>query len=108
MKTPSPTAPASRPAISAEHAAKVQQCLRLLQEAQDLCDSAAQALCPVPGFGAQWSNLGRSYDAVKRDWHAVNRRLWQLHAQAAAGGCPCCGGPRAGGRCRCGFENPTG
>jgi hypothetical protein len=45
-------------ALSPEDLANVELCLQLLQQAQSLVDSAAQALCPVPGFGNQWSALG--------------------------------------------------
>lgn len=80
----------TRPALSPEHAARVERCLALLEKAQDLCNQAAQQLCPVPGFGDEWSALA-GYDAVKGDWYLIAGRSDEMAANARRGLCPCCG-----------------
>lgn len=64
--------------MTPEHSAKIQECLELLQEAQNLCDLAAQALCPVPGFAEEWSALHAPHDAVKAAWYMVAARRDRL------------------------------
>src|SRR5438445_631121 len=73
--------------LTPEHVRQVGACLELLAQAQALCNLAAGQLCPVPGFGDEWSELSRPHDAIKRAWHVVEkRRLWLLdrERQAAA------------------------
>jgi ribosomal protein L37AE/L43A len=87
----------------------VRSCLAILQEAQDLCNTAAQELCPVPGFADQWSKLSAPYDAVKAAWYLVHNRLEQMRIRAERGQCPACGKKLARGakRCEhCDFEMP--
>jgi hypothetical protein len=105
MKTAS--SPAARPALADLHHAHVRRCLDLLQQARLLCLAAAEALCPVPGFGNEWSHLV-GYDAVKGDWHLVAGRLDEMITNARRGRCPSCGGklPEACACDRCGFLMP--
>ena len=72
------------PALTLADLAHVRRCLDLLQEAQTLIDAAAQALCPVPGFGNQWSRLGVPYAVVKQNWHRVEARRQQLASRTRA------------------------
>jgi len=98
---------AVRPALAELHHAHVQRCLDLLQEAQGLCRQAAEELCPVPGFGNQWSAL-IGYESVRSDWHLVAGRLDEMLGRARDGRCPACGADRSNGpSCpACGFRNP--
>lgn len=93
-----------RPALSEEHRQKVQACLDILQEAQNLCDTAAQELCSVPGFANEWSKLGSTYTHVRNAWDLVDARRRTMNDRARAGKCPACGRkPRDAARCDCGF-----
>lgn len=56
--------------------AKVQRCLDLLEAAQNLIESAAQQLCPVPGFADEWSALDKQ--CVKDQWYMVRNRLLEI------------------------------
>jgi len=103
-------------ALSAEHADHVRQCLAILEEAQTLCNLAAQALCPVPGFADEWSALAKPYDAVKAAWHLVDARRVELEFRLRNGRCPLCGKRRpaaaensspAAACDRCGWSPPT-
>ena len=85
------TAVVSQQPLSDSMLRKVQSCLAILQEAQDLCNAAAQELCPVPGFADQWSKLSAPHDVVKAAWHTVNCRLSQMRIRAERGQCPACG-----------------
>lgn len=57
---------------------RIRESLELLEQAQGLVNQAAQALCPVPGFGDEWSSLHDTYDAVKAAWHRVDGRRQAL------------------------------
>lgn len=99
---------AVRPALSAKDQAALRRCLDLLEQAQRLCNAAAEALCPVPGFGNEWSALA-GYDAVKGDWHLVAGRLDAMIFNAQRRRCPACGAKQSESpTChRCGFLNPA-
>jgi hypothetical protein len=62
---------------------RVQRCLDLLQQAQEMIELAGQALCPVPGFAEEWSNLRVPYETIKEHWHVVNLRLDALQREPA-------------------------
>jgi hypothetical protein len=64
-----------------QHEKAVQRCLDLLQHAQTTVDEAGQALCPVPGFAEEWSELQEPIDTIKRHWYAVEARLKTLMIQ---------------------------
>ncbi len=51
--------------------ARVTAALDLIQEAQALVNSAAQALCSVNGVGSAHERLGRLYDQVHLAWYVV-------------------------------------
>jgi len=57
----------------AEHS-RVLAALDLIQEAQNLLETAAQQLSPVNGFARQWDAVSQSRDRVKRTWHVVAAR----------------------------------
>lgn len=95
---------ATKEPLSSEMMAKVANCLDILQEAQNLCNAAAQELCPVPGFADQWSGLSKPHDAVKAAWHMVNNRLNTMRIRAERGQCPACGRKNTAAVCsNCGF-----
>ena len=56
----------------------VRKTLDILQEAQHLTEHARQALCPVPGFADEWSELAVAWEAVKKGWHLVESRRMQI------------------------------
>ncbi len=56
----------------------VRKTLDILQEAQHLTEHARQALCPVPGFSDEWSELAVAWEAVKKSWHLVESRRMQI------------------------------
>jgi len=56
----------------------VRKTLDILQEAQHLTEHARQALCPVPGFSDEWSELAVAWEAVKKGWHLVESRRMQI------------------------------
>ncbi|MBI2480956.1 MAG: hypothetical protein HYV60_20685 [Planctomycetia bacterium] len=62
----------------------IRDCLDLLQQAQNLCDSAAQSLCNVRGFANEWSALTKPYDAVKAAWYKVESRRTALVQKGGA------------------------
>lgn len=107
----SPAVPQNLTGLSAEHRAKVRACLDLLQDAQSLVDSAAQELCPVPGFADEWSKLAAPYEAVKTAWYLVENRQRVMRDRAERGCCPACGvklRDAAAAKCRtCDFRLPT-
>ena len=76
---------------------RVQFCLDALQEAQGLCNSAAQFLCPVPGYADEWTDLSKPHDAVKAAWYMVEERR-----QALRPTCQCGSDLRAIDRCPAG------
>jgi hypothetical protein len=61
--------------MAPEHQAKVQRCLDLLQRAQLIVNEAAQALCPVPGFADEWSELSEPHYVIKRHWYKINNKI---------------------------------
>ena len=69
--------------LTAEEQAKVRECLQILQEAQNMINYAAQALCPVRGFGDEWEKLSETYEAVKSAWYMVERRRVGLRPAAS-------------------------
>jgi hypothetical protein len=85
------TSETHRPALSPENLRHVRECLAILQQAQYLCNAAAQELCPVPGFADQWTELTAPYDVVKAAWYSVNGRLQAMNIRAERGQCPACG-----------------
>ncbi len=56
----------------------VRKTLDILQEAQHLTEHARQALCPVPGFSDEWSELAVAWETVKKGWHLVESRRMQI------------------------------
>jgi len=67
----------NRPLTSEEWKA-VRKTLDILQEAQHLTEHASQALCPVPGFSDEWSELAVAWEAVNKGWHLVDDRRMQI------------------------------
>lgn len=107
-------AAADRPLLlTAREIRQVRQCLEILEQAQNLVDTAAQALCPVRGFADEWSHTGKAHDAVQREWVRIHNRLQDLLADGRGqrGGCPRCGAALAGdGSCcdNCRWTRPAG
>ena len=66
-----------------EHEAKVEEALSLIERAQNLINSAAQALCPVDGFADEWSASGKVHDTIKRYWYRVKNRFVCLREEKA-------------------------
>lgn len=97
--------------LSAEELAHVRKCLDILQQAQNLCDEAAQALCSVRGFANEWSKISNAYEAVKKEWYRIEHRRLDLQAEGRkAGGCPRCGAALPGdGSCcdNCRWTRPA-
>ena len=60
---------------------RIQHALELIETAQSLMLEAAQTLCPVAGFGNEWSATGAMYEKVKQHWHKVNHRRIDLQAR---------------------------
>jgi hypothetical protein len=71
--------------MTAEHKAKVQECLSILQKAQGMVNETAAALCSVPGFAEEWDELTEAYDVIKKHWHKIASRRTGLLAKAAKG-----------------------
>lgn len=63
----------------------VQEALRIIQDAQNLINHAAQELCPVDGFADEWSESVMVHDAIKEYWHRVNSRLRHLQSRSLPG-----------------------
>jgi hypothetical protein len=63
----------------------VRKTLDVLQEAQHLTEHARQALCPVPGFSDEWSELAVAWEAVKKGWHLVETRRMQIYQHENTG-----------------------
>ncbi len=64
--------------LTTEEWEAVRDTLDILQEAQYLTEHARQALCPVPGFADEWSELAVAWEAVKKGWHLVEARRMQI------------------------------
>ena len=64
--------------LTSEEHQRVIHALALIQEAQNILETACQALCPVHGFSNEWVRVGRSRDRVKQTWHAVEARRQTL------------------------------
>jgi hypothetical protein len=64
---------------------RVAQALALIQEAQDLLETACQQLSPVAGFCRAWEAVGKSRDQVHRTWYAVESRRQRAVAAACRG-----------------------
>jgi len=64
--------------LTTEEWEAVRKTLDILQEAQYLTEHASQALCPVPGFAEEWSELAIAWEAVKKSWHLVEARRIQI------------------------------
>ncbi len=64
--------------LTPEEAAKVRNCLAILQQAQGMINSAAQELCSVRGFADEWSASNKVYDAIKAYWYKVNSRRQRI------------------------------
>ena len=52
----------------------VKDTLDILQESQNLVDTARQRLSIVPGFSDEWSTLANAHQAVKDGWYLVDGR----------------------------------
>ena len=61
-----------------EHEANVRAALEKIETAQNLINAAAQDLCPVDGFGDEWSAASDVHRAVKDYWYRVSNRLSEL------------------------------
>lgn len=66
---------------------KVQACLDTLQRAQNLVNEAAQHLCPVRGFGDEWSAMNDPYDVIKVTWYKVRARLAEIRNEGLPADC---------------------
>ncbi len=100
--------------MNGEDIERVRTALHHIQEAQHLIDSAAQALCPVAGFGDEWSASAAVHDRIKAYWHRVSNRLRERLQQEdnrrRGKGCPRCGAPLpCDGSCcdECGWTRPV-
>ena len=63
----------------------VRKTLVILQEAQHRTEHARQALCPVPGFSDEWSELAVAWEAVKKGWYLVESRRMQISQHEKTG-----------------------
>lgn len=52
--------------------AKVEEALRLIEQAQNILDRAAQQLCPIIGLVKEWQRVGTLSDKCKAEWHRLN------------------------------------
>jgi len=57
---------------------RVENALEKVEEAQRLLDKAAQDLCSVDGYAAEWKATCELYQKVKEHWHEVDARRGEL------------------------------
>lgn len=54
---------------------KIQEAMRLIEQAQQTLDKAAQQLCPVRGLGSEWTKCVRLYEEIRKLWYRVEKKL---------------------------------
>jgi hypothetical protein len=83
--------------MNQEDIGRVRDALANIEAAQKLVNTAAEALCPVPGFAKEWNASAVVHGEIQTYWHRVNRRLERLlrnaEDRAKGKGCPRCGAP---------------
>lgn len=65
---------ANDPLLTDQQILDLRMALTCLSQAESLVNQCASILCPLPGFGDEWSRLSQTTDAVRAAFHMVDSR----------------------------------
>ena len=65
---------AKEKSLSLEHCQRIDRALDSIQEAQQIIERAAQALCPVPFFSDLWTQTNQLRATVNKHWHRIAQK----------------------------------